>query len=588
MNRRLATLGSTVLASLPWVYALLIVVSSMAAPVEEFDDAIPLVLGALVQHGAIPTIDFRSFYPPLGPYVTAAAFNLFGRTVVAPRILGGVIYLLVLVLLARLLARRSQEPGPSVGLTILLVAATLGRVIAIPAWPGFGLAMVALLVYLLSQQGGGFARLTLGLSGALTGLALLYRVNFGGYVVLIIAADLMIEGWPINRLGWQAGRWRQPLLKGVIFIAPMLACLSIFCFGIYGNRLVEGISEFTVTSQKLMSQYRFVDLRWSFKLAGALLLPAVWFSLRLLSNTGKLSWRFLPAFALGLGVLTLAVARGHHASVVAILVLCQFAGVIVLHFLVLPLSRLERVFLLFYVLQLHYYLSRADHMHLKFLPFAAVLLLALLWPERVRARESENVLFSRGLVLAGSAALIWAVFWPQAKVSLSNLGYGIDLLTDVSLHRGVADSDRVLGSAATGTAWEFVYPAPDELRALRHLREVTASTDPIFVGVQNHSKIFYNNLRIYWLSGRPIGAREFQLEDRIATEAAVQRAIVRDLNQNHVNWAIVDRKQDEGDAPFVRRAYTGSTLLDTFILENFQEESHFGQYAILRRTRMAP
>jgi hypothetical protein len=583
MRSSAASFRSTVLASLLWVYVLLVVVSSMAAPLEEFDDAIPLVLGVLVQQGATPTIDFRSFYPPLGPYVTAAGFNLFGRTVIATRVLGGGIYVLVMILLGRLLARHFQPYGPRFTLTMLLVAVTLGRAITLPAWPGFGLSVVALLVYFLAPEGGAFARLNLVLSGALTGLVLLYRVNFGGYVALIIAADLVIEYCTSDCVGDRAHRWKDLLFKVAAFVVPMLACVSILCLRIYGNRLVDGISDFTLTSQKLMFQYRFIGLRWSFQLAGVLLFPAVWLSLRLLSSSGKLSWRFLPALAVGVGVLILAVARGDHVSVVALLVLCQLVGVISLDVFVLHLPRLERAFLIFYVLQLHYYLTRADGMHLRFLPFAAVLLLPFLWPEWVPSRELGNIRFSHGIEVAGFAALICIALWHQSKVSLSNLRHGMDLLADVALQRQVADADRVLDSARPGAAWASVYSDADEIQALKHLRQVTTNADPIFVGVQDHSRIFYNNLRLYWLSGRPIGVREFQLEDKIASEAAVQREIIRDLDQNHVKWAIIDRDQPTGDEAFVRRAYSGATLLDAFVRENFKEESRFGRFAILRR-----
>ena len=107
-----AALRTTLLASLLWAYVLMVVVSSMAAPLEEFDDSLPLVVGVLVQHGATPTIDFRSFYPPLGAYLTAAGFNLFGRTVIATRLLGGCIYIVVMVLLGRLLARHFPVTVP--------------------------------------------------------------------------------------------------------------------------------------------------------------------------------------------------------------------------------------------------------------------------------------------------------------------------------------------------------------------------------------------------------------------------------------------------------------------------------------------
>ncbi len=159
----------------------------------------------------------------------------------------------------------------------------------------------------------------------------------------------------------------------------------------------------------------------------------------------------------------------------------------------------------------------------------------------------------------------------------------MDLLADVALHRRVADSDRVLNSAAPGSAWGAVYPDLDEIHALQHLRQVTTNADPIFVGVQDHSRIFFNNLRLYWLSDRPIGVREFQLEDKIATEAPVQREIIHDLDRNHVKWCIIDRDQPTGDDAFIRRAYSGATVLDAFVRENFTEESRFGKFAILRR-----
>ena len=279
----------------------------------------------------------------------------------------------------------------------------------------------------------------------------------------------------------------------------------------------------------------------------------------------------------------LAIARGHHVSVIAIVVLWQLLGIIGLDVFVLHLTRLERAFLFFYVLHLHYYLSRADSMHLKFLPFAAVLLLPFLWPAWDPARELGNIRFTPWIEAAAFAALIGIVIGVLIKVSLSNLRYGMDLLADVARHRHVADSDRVLGSPKLGGAWASVYYDADEIQALKHLRQVTTSADPIFVGVRDHSRIYFNNLRFYWLSGRPIGVREFQLEDKIATEAPVQRQIIHDLDRNHVKWCIIDRDQSASDEAFLRRAYSGATLLDAFVRENFKEESRFGRFAILRR-----
>jgi hypothetical protein len=577
-GRFAAFLRPAVLAWLPWAYAILAVFSSIAAPMLDFDDPLALVHGALVQQGAVPAIDFRSFYPPLGPFITAALFNLFGRTVIASRLFAGGIYFLVLFLLYRLLVRCFHGHAIRRILTFLLLTVALGRSITLPSWPAFGLALAALLIYFLSRRAPHFGWLLLALSGTLTSLAVLYRINFGGYVALVAGADLMIGCWQIGEKEDWVRRWKQLLLAAAIFFISMLAGFLGLGYGIYGNRMVAAVSEFTVTAQRLMLERGFIALTPSLRLAAILVFPAAWFTVRVLADRGKLSWRILPGLLVGVCVLLLSVAGAEHVQIVAIIMLCQIAGVIGLHFLGFPLTRLELAFLIFYNLQLHYYLSRADVWHWKFLPFAALLVPCLWLAELYRREPRDSGIFKR-MDLAGCAVLVATVL----ITPLPHVRGGITLLSDMLLHLPFADSDHVLALIPRGSSWATIYDNVNELRAVQYLQQVTASTDPIFVGVQDHSKIFYNNLRIYWLSGRPIGAREFQLETRIATEAPVQREIIRDLDRNHVQCVVIDRDQPRGDETFARRAYSGSMLLDNFILTNFKEEAHFGQYAILRR-----
>jgi hypothetical protein len=137
--------AGAIASAILWGYAAFAAVSALALPTREFDEAIPLVDGVLVQQGRIPNIDFPSFYPPLGPYVTAALFNLLGRTVVANRILGGGVYFLLIFFAMRLLrAHFPHSRAISAGI-VLLVAASIGKGIALPSWPGFGLSAVVLL-----------------------------------------------------------------------------------------------------------------------------------------------------------------------------------------------------------------------------------------------------------------------------------------------------------------------------------------------------------------------------------------------------------------------------------------------------------
>ena len=96
---------------------------------------------------------------------------------------------------------------------------------------------------------------------------------------------------------------------------------------------------------------------------------------------------------------------------------------------------------------------------------------------------------------------------------------------------------------------------------------------------------------MYWLADRPIAARTFQLETRVATEGPVQEGIIADLERNRGAWIILDCVQD-GDAEFHRANYQGSMLLDEYIASRFREEVRFGRYAVATRlsdrTRTAP
>jgi hypothetical protein len=140
----------------------------------------------------------------------------------------------------------------------------------------------------------------------------------------------------------------------------------------------------------------------------------------------------------------------------------------------------------------------------------------------------------------------------------------------------------MLGPTMPPPAWSTVYNDDDELAALRYFRENSDSSTPLFVGFHDHSRIFWNDLRMYWLADRPIGGRKFQLETGIATETDVQREIIGDLESSKATWVILDTDQ-EGDDEFLRAHYQGSKLLDHYIEQNFREQATFGHFLVLAR-----
>src|SRR5262249_32250015 len=94
---------------------------------------------------------------------------------------------------------------------------------------------------------------------------------------------------------------------------------------------------------------------------------------------------------------------------------------------------------------------------------------------------------------------------------------------------------------------------------------------------------FFNDLRVYWLADRPIGARTFQLETRSATEPDVQMQIVSDIQRNAVKWIIIEHDQSKGDEKFREDQYHGSHILDDYISAHFSEVARFGPYGVLYR-----
>src|SRR5262249_31695827 len=115
-----------------------------------------------------------------------------------------------------------------------------------------------------------------------------------------------------------------------------------------------------------------------------------------------------------------------------------------------------------------------------------------------------------------------------------------------------------------------------------YLRQRSDNSTPLFVGLRDHSRAFWNDLRMYWLAARPIAVRTFQLEAKVATETAVQREIIADLERNKGSWVVLDSSLHRHEE-FSRTPYQGSKLLDSYIEQNFREQAKFGHFVVLTR-----
>jgi len=565
-----------------WGYVILSVVSSFAVWVDEFDAPIPLVHGMLIQQGRTPNLDFYSFYPPLGLYVNAALFSLLSRTVLAPRVFAAILFLLLLPLVTKFFRSRFPHSHSLVPAAVLLVAASIGNALRLPSWSGFAVAMAALLTYLISQRGLRNSLWMVGVSGVLTGFAVLYRINFGAYVVMVVAFDLVVPWlWRRGEAGWDLLRLKSDSLTAAAFLGPLAVFCAGFCFWVYGRHTFAAVTNLVVTAQRVMILRGFIELPFSLWIGCAVALPAGWFFLRILVGSDTIPVKaFVPA-AFAIALVSVVVVGRMHFAIVLIVTALAIAAVVLLQVFIYHLERSEFCLLLFFCGLVHYYLSRAEWFHWRVLPIGAAMLLPFLVFSGAEAERDSSV--SKGTAMAVLlAACFLCLVSDDIRPAANYVPKGLPLLADLVRHPHLSDSDRMLGPVAPRAAWSAPYADENELRALRYLRGKTTSADAIFVGVPDHSRIYLNNLRIYWLAGRPIGVRTFQLEARIATEPEVQKGIIEDLKQNNVKWVIIDTNPWVPDPTFVRHPYAGSKMLDEYIAQHYREEARFGLYKILR------
>lgn len=566
-----------------WVYAACAIVALIADPVSKFDDVIPLLHGRLVQQGYTPNIDFYSFYPPLIPYLYAAIFTIFGQTIIAARLLSAVLYVFVLLLAVRFFRLHFGHSGPLAGIAVLLLAAAIGGALKMPFWPGFAFSLAALLTYLCSRSCDGNQLRAVAVSGVLTAAAIFSRVNFGAYIALVVFFDTILH-WALKADARQRSPFKDLVRPILVFVVPIIVLCGGFGFVVFRTNIGGAVSEFVFSANRLMLTRGFIPLQLSADMACAVALPPAWFFFRAVQGSSCIPVSAYIAFSVAIAALIVATAGRGRPSVALIVIACEITAVIVLHVAVQRLGRSEFIVLLFFCCTMHYVLSRADWDHWRVIPIGYALLLPLL----VRSHSYHEVNATPAAAAQGTAlaVLTCVTFIFVTKTDLRpafvNLPRGFSLLAGFVRHPHQSDADLVATSILPPLQWKSVYTDTDEWQTLRYVLANTSTSDPIFVGAQDHSTLFWNDLRIYWLANRPIGVRRFQLETRIATEPAVQRQIVSDLTQNKVSWIIIDRVQD-GDAAFFAAAYKGATLLDEYIKSHFTEQRGFGRYAILRR-----
>jgi hypothetical protein len=252
------------------------------------------------------------------------------------------------------------------------------------------------------------------------------------------------------------------------------------------------------------------------------------------------------------------------------------------------LKPIHLIFVFFYTAVLHNYLSRADS------PLAAplsalegLMFLPLLAPANSEADGNPSRMTQRGAVFA---ALLAGIFLYGGNADSIPAPYdivrGAKLVASWIRNPKLSDSERIQGSI--GGDWPSVFSLPNpfqegELDAVKYVASQTGSSDRIFIGAKDNSTVYANDIRLYWLTGRLPGVRYYELDAGVASTAGAQERIILDLEQNRVNWAILQDEEGWGDESFLAKVHAESRRLDDFLRGQFREVERFGRFSVLKR-----
>jgi hypothetical protein len=503
--------------------------------VNVYDEGLAVLNGARVLGGEVPYRDFWTVYPPGQSYALAAVYSLFGKRLLAARAYDTLVRFVLVVgvyLVGRSIA--GQVAALIVAAFSTLWLGTVGFY-GYGVFPALALALYGTRASIAYADSGRYRWLAL--SGALVGLAAVWRLDIALYLGLALSLPLL--GFVLLR---ERSSWVAPVLRAGAVLTGMAVLVSVPVYA--WLVVVSGPGplwrQLVVFPSTVLGRVR--------RLPYPQLVPDVaWFLQR---PPEYVRWaRFvlpLAIYAVSLVYLVRSTLRARTAGTEGQVRTFGFAAVTLFGIWVYAQA-----------------LSRYDWIHV--LPSSIWAALGL------------------GAMVSCVSPRHWAR-WPVA-LPLSVLLGGVAITYIVP---PVVQLDLVLKYASPLACHSSLRMAscavvqPDQERAIAFVRARTGENEPIFVGNARHDQILINDVMFYYLADRPCPTPYHELHPGVATTLPVQQAIVEDLQDKQVTWAVTVEWSPSTE-PNGSAVSSGVRVLDEFIRANYRRIAEYSAYTVWRR-----
>ena len=537
-----------------FLIALLVQLITLRRTCGPYDEFLSLYGAERVLHGGLPYRDFWTMYGPAQFYAIAAFFKLFGVSAIAGRLYDALIRAGIACACYTLVLRLAPRRWAIAAFSIVLVWLTCIHYPAynFPAYAALLGSLISCIFFSRYLRHRSDTR-SLFLSGLIVSITTTIRHDSGFYVCLAqtlmlawITLMMRASGESLRTAAATFVRLAARYLSGVLLIAGPVYLALLLRVGFH-NLFYDLI----YVPAKVYPKFRnlpFID-----RDAVALLHhPFGW--------QGRLGLEafivFFPVMAILSALFCLLSTRRAHSRI-------------------FDTVWQRQTFALLFLLESFFFLKgliRVSPVQMQQTILVAVMVLMILLGHLSRfSRIPRVALYTCAAYLALCSYPLAFHLFPYARNNIADL-----------LHPQSPDSlYQTCRRPPNLSRARCLILEPDELAAIEDIQRRTAPEDAIYVGAGRHDRIFWNDVRLYFLSGRASITPWYDLHPGVQTTLPIQNEIIDSMRRTPPKVVVINTTWDDTVEPNDMRFSSGVTALDDYIRSHYSERSSYGAIHIL-------